>query len=171
MSSQFEAGAPTALSADLTASVVNPLIQSTIDAFGAMAGVSIKKYEVGLLEGKAPFHPITAVIQLSGQARGSVCVSLQRRTAFALVYRMLETRVTEVNDLVCDTVGEFANVIAGATRNAWDELDLQLGLPNIVLGTDCQIHFPGVATPMFVTFNSEIGQVKLVFGLSSRQQL
>ena len=157
-----------ALSADLTASIVNPLIQSTIDAFITTAGVSIKKHEVGLLEGKAPFHPITAVIQLSGQARGSVCVSLQRRTAFALVYRTLEKRITEVNDIVCDAVGDFANGIATATKNAWDGLDMQLGLPNVVLGTDCHIHFPGVATPMFVTFNSEIGQVKLVFGFSSQ---
>lgn len=160
----IQAAKPKQLSASVTSQIVNPLIASTLDAFQMMADVKLTRGELSLLTGKTPFHPVNAVIQLSGHAKGSICVSLQRRTAFALVYRMVELQVSEVNNLVCDTVAEFANVIAGTAKDKLQDLNLELGLPNVVLGTDCQVHFPSVSTPMYVTFNSTIGPLMIAFG-------
>lgn len=153
--------------AQLTASIINPLIRSVIETFQTMAGFTVSRKDLLRLTSKHPYHPITAVIQLSGKIRGSICLSLPRRTAFALVYRMVDVQETEVTDLVCDTVAEFANVIAGSAKDSLSELGLELGLPNVVRGSDCQIWYPATATPMCANFNSEIGPMMVSFGFSA----
>ncbi len=150
--------------ATLTSQIANPIITAAVEVFETMAMVKLRKQEVALLEGRTPFYPVTAVIQLSGRARGSVCLSLQRRTAFALVHRVLGESVNEVNGIVRDTVGEFANVIAGSAKDKLEQLQMELGLPNVVSGNDCRIGFPEYATPMKVTFASELGPLMVAFG-------
>jgi CheY-specific phosphatase CheX len=152
--------------AQLTAQIINPLIGSVMDTFERMAGVTIQRKDLQCLKGKHPYHPITAVIQLSGRARGSICLSVQRRTAFSIVYRMLEVTETDVTDLVCDTISEFVNVIAGNAKDKLTEFGLQIGLPNVVRGTDCDIWYPATSTPMCANFTSEIGPLMVVFGFS-----
>lgn len=148
--------------------IMNPIISGMVDTFAQMAGFAIHRKDLSRLEAKHPYHPITAVIQMSGKIRGSICLSLPRRTAFALVSRMVDVHETEVTNLVCDTVAEFANVIAGTAKNNLLEFGLELGLPNVLQGTNCEIWYPPEAMPMCANFTSDIGPLMLTFGFSGQ---
>lgn len=155
------------LSASRTAEIVNPVIAGTLETFESMVGLTLKKVNMELLQGRYPFHEVTAVIQLSGNPRGSICLSVERRAAFALVKKMVDENVTEITPLVVDTVAEFTNVVAGCAKANLSHLDLEMGLPNVVLGTDCRIAFPSPSVPMAVHFASPLGRIMVAFAFSS----
>jgi chemotaxis protein CheX len=150
--------------ANVTVQIVNPVIAATTEVFDTCLGYRPTRRELGIKDKKTPYYAITAVIGISGRVTGSICLSLPQRTAFSAVHRMVDVQCTEVNQLVCDTVGEFTNMIAGTARGALGEFQLELGLPSVVTGDGHDIQFPQKSQPMFVTFNSEIGPFMLVFG-------
>ncbi|MAG94298.1 MAG: chemotaxis protein CheX [Planctomycetaceae bacterium] len=150
--------------ASLTTEIMNPVVESTVELFDMMLGCPARRRELTLITGRAPLHPVSAFIGLSGLAVGSICVTLPRRTAFAAVYRMVEERCTEVNSLVVDTVGEFANIIAGNAKAKLDNMHLEMGLPNVVIGGNQLVGFPSGSNPMCLTFDSEIGPFSIIFG-------
>ncbi|MCC7423132.1 MAG: chemotaxis protein CheX [Planctomycetaceae bacterium] len=154
----------TAQLANITVQIVNPVIAATTEVFRTCMGYNPVRRELGLKDKKTPYFAITSVIGLSGRVTGSICLSLPQRTAFSAVHRMVDVQCTEVDQLVCDTVGEFTNMIAGTARSTLQEFELELGLPNVVTGDGHDIKFPQRSQPMFVTFNSEIGPFMLVFG-------
>lgn len=154
------------VSASRTAEIVNPIIAGTLETFESMVGLSLKRVSLELLHGRYPFHEVTAVIQMSGNPRGSICLSVERRAAFALVRKMLDECVTEVTPLVIDTVAEFANVVAGCAKMKIQHLDLEMGLPNVVEGTDCRIAFPSHSVPMAVHFASPLGRIMVAFAFT-----
>lgn len=150
-----------------TAEIVNPVIAATTSTFEMMAGVSLKRTELQAFDRMTSLHEISAIVQLSGDPRGSICLSIERRAAFALVRVMLDSVVHEVNSLVLDTVGEFANVVAGSTSSSLSDLDLRLGLPSIVQGTRHQISFPPGSVPMAAHFTSPLGRIMVAFAFIS----
>lgn len=150
--------------ASATVQIMNPIISSTLQVFEAMLGCTATRREVASGQDRIPWNQVTAVIGLSGRATGSICLSMPRRTAFSAVHRMIDERVTEVNSLVCDTVGEFANVIAGTAKDSIKDMKLELGLPSVIAGDTYEIQFPTRSFPMYVTFNSEIGPFMIAFG-------
>lgn len=152
--------------ASFTIAVVNPLITAVVETFSNMAGYRVVRKDLQQVREHHPYHQVTALIQLSGRARGSICLSVSQRTAIALVYKMTEIHETEVTSLVCDTVAEFANVIGGMAKDRLTELGLQLGLPNVVHGSKLEIWYPEDSTPMCVNFSSEIGPLMVTFGFS-----
>jgi len=157
-----------ATSASLTSQIVNPIISATVDTFGLMLESNVTRSGLTLLKPGTSFYEITAVVGLSGKAAGSFCLSFPASTAFETVHRMLELEVDEVTPLVCDAVGEFANVIAGSAKDKLAALDLEMGLPNIVHGQNHAIEFPSNSQPMIATFESEVGNFMLAFGFVNR---
>ena len=148
--------------ASLTSEIINPVISATIETFDMMLGVKLRKTSLKLVQrSELAFHPLTAVIQLSGPAHGSICLSLERRTAFTLVYKLLGESVCEMTPVVIDAAGELVNIIAGTAERSMEHLDLQLGLPSIVGGSD--ISFPSGAVPMAAHFTSNIGRLIVAF--------
>jgi chemotaxis protein CheX len=152
--------------ASATVEIMNPIITATLQVFETMLGCAATRREIANGQDKIPWNQVTAVIGLSGRASGSICLSMPRRTAFSAVHRMVDEQVTEVNSLVCDTVGEFANVIAGKAKDTITRLNLDLGLPNVITGDAYAIQFPTRSFPMYVTFTSEIGPFLIAFGFA-----
>ncbi|MAT16377.1 MAG: chemotaxis protein CheX [Planctomyces sp.] len=158
----------TAASASLTSQIVNPVISATVDTFSMMLDSSITRTGLGLKRPDTSFYDITAIIGLSGKSAGSFCLSFPATTAYETVHRMLDMEVREITPLVCDTVGEFANVIAGSAKDKLASLELEMGLPNIVHGTGHNVEFPSNSQPMLATFDSEVGPFMLAFGFVER---
>ena len=154
--------------ASLTTQIVNPILESTFEAFELMMDVKCKKKGMSLVTEGTPFNPISSVIGLTGLVVGSICLSYPKQTAFNCVKRMVDMEVTEVSGLVCDCVSEFSNVIAGSAKDKVTELDLEIGIPTVVRGDDHRIDFPSTCNPICVDFESEIGPFKVIFGFVDR---
>lgn len=152
--------------ATMTTQVLNPLIQAARDTFGMMLDTEIVKGNVCLHESGDAFYSLSAVIGLAGAVQGSVCLSFSEEVAANAVRTMAGLEGEIDGALLRDTVGEFANVIAGSAKDMISE-DVNLGLPNIIEGKDIRIVFPEQACAMRVEFSTDLGPFSLVFGLKA----
>ncbi len=157
-----------ATSASLTASIVNPILLATIETFDMMLSCKVSRKSLAIKTPETAFYGITAVIGLTGTAAGTICVSFPQETAFACVRRLLDMEFTEVNALVCDSVGEFANMIAGSAKDKLSQAALNLGIPTVVRGEKHHVDFPSNSQPMCVTYESELGPFMIAFGFVNR---
>lgn len=148
--------------------IVNPIIECTFETFEMMMGVKCRKTGIGLKTAETNLFPISAVIALTGSIAGTLCLNFSRVAALEAVKRMVDVELDEITSLVCDTVGEFANVIAGSAKDRVADLDLQIGIPTIIRGESLQIDFPSECRPICVDFESDIGPFKIVFGFVER---
>ncbi len=153
--------APSAPTSIKTADYVNPIIQSTRDVFEMMLGCVPKR--TGLMrkqDAKMP-RDISGVIGISGKTRGTIVLCFPKASALEALHRMIGTVATDIDDDVCDAVGELTNMIAGAAKAQMAHLELSISLPNIVCGEDHVVRFPatsvGSIEPFCVLFDSDLG--------------
>jgi chemotaxis protein CheX len=87
---------------------------------------------------------ISAIIGLTGEARGAVIVSMQKQLALKLTDMLTGGKHTEMDDDVLDAVGEIVNIIAGNVKRDLEEsLRMIISLPTIVQGSGHIIKWPG----------------------------
>jgi chemotaxis protein CheX len=158
----------TAACASLTADCINPIVTSTVTVFRTMAGCELRCGKPYLVGDKNGAHDISGVIGLSGRAVGTVVLSLGEPVALRVTESMLDELPAEINSDVIDTVGELTNMIAGSAKAQLEHLKMSLSLPNVIVGRDHQIAFPGDVTPIGVPFDCPWGSVCVQFGLSEK---
>jgi len=104
------------------------------------------------LEAKLPYFmdkdsvtewDISAVIGLTGEARGAVVISMKDDLAFKLT-EILTGKAHQVQYAdVVDAVGEIINIIAGNVKQELEEaFRLVISLPTIVKGKEHSINWP-----------------------------
>lgn len=149
--------------AAITTEIVNPIIESVTETFDKMLRCRVKRTALSPKMPDTPMHDITAVIGLSGEASGSVCLSFSRRLAFVTIKQMVDEEVYSITPLVCDCVGEFANIITGMAKDRIS-MKLTLGLPNVVHGPGHQVEFPSESRPLIAEFMTDFGPLSIAFG-------
>ncbi|MDR1058898.1 MAG: chemotaxis protein CheX [Treponema sp.] len=86
---------------------------------------------------------ISAIIGLTGEARGAVVISMKKGLAIKLTDILTGTSHTELDDEVVDAVGEIVNIIAGNVKKSLeDAFRLVISLPTIVRGQEHMIKWP-----------------------------
>lgn len=147
-------------------SFINHFIESATNVFDTMLGVQVTRKSLSLKDSPAPTHEVSAIIGLSGRVSGSVVVSFSTNVALKGAGEMLLTEYDDVNAEVVDAVGELTNMIAGGAKAAMDNMELSLGLPNVVCGRDHKIFFPGSVKPVSVGFDTPWGEMAIDVGFN-----
>jgi len=145
---------------------INPFITSLINAFDTMVGCKVRREDVSLKEDNNPNHEVSGVIGLSGNAKGTVVLSISKDVALKAASAMLMEEITELTDDVVDAVGELTNMVAGRAKAELEEYSLSVSIPNVVTGRDYEIRFPSNGTPLCVLFESDWGPLSLEVGLT-----
>lgn len=153
--------------AQRTTEILNPVIQATRETFELMLNCAIEKVGVSLLEATDEQDDILATIALTGETNGSICLQFPRQTAFGVVERLVQIEPEEVDDLVCDCIGELANVIGGGTKSKLQQFALTLGLPQIVRTRSLRNCFAHEAQPLCLSYNSGLGPFHIAFAFDS----
>lgn len=138
-----------------------PFINSVEALFTTMLSSEVERGEIGVTKGEASFHEVTALIGLSGPARGTVALTLHEDTAIAIVNKMLGMSATEVDQTVTDGVGELVNIVAGSAKSNFVDTDgtpIDLSLPNVVRGSDYLVEYPTGTVWLEVPFKSDFGK-------------
>jgi chemotaxis protein CheX len=99
---------------------------------------------------------------------GSVVFSLSREVAYKAVEILIGHKVTEINADVVDAVGELTNMIAGGAKAGLAQYRLSLGLPNVIVGKNHTICFPGNIQPICIAFDTQWGPISIEVGLDTR---
>ncbi|MDR1210822.1 MAG: chemotaxis protein CheX [Spirochaetaceae bacterium] len=103
---------------------------------------------------------ISAVIGLTGEARGAVVISMQKALAMRLTGILTGTSHTGLDEEVLDATGEIVNIIAGNAKKGLEEaFRLVISLPTIVEGKQHTIQWPHSQTRIicipFTLFENE----------------
>jgi chemotaxis protein CheX len=144
---------------------INPFVASIKSVFATMLDCQIDRGEPFIKEGSQPHHEVNGIIGLSGKAKGTVVLSLERDTALAVTEAMLQERPSEIDADVVDAVGELTNVIAGGAKAKLEQFALSVSLPTVIVGKTHCLEFPSNVTPISIPFHCRWGEVTLEVGL------
>jgi chemotaxis protein CheX len=104
---------------------------------------------------------ISAVIGLTGEARGAVVISMKSSLAIRFTDILTGSSHIEPDEEVVDAIGEIVNIIAGnVKKNLEESFRLIISLPTIVQGSNHVIRWPAGNTRIicipFNIFENEI---------------
>lgn len=145
-------------------SIVNPLLTAVIETFDDLLDSQATRGALRLREADAEPCEVTALIALTGRARGAVCLGFDRLTVLEIAARRLGAAVPRLTPVVIDTVGEVTGAIAeSAKRNL--QQGLNMGQPTILRREQYAVHFPDGSEPMRLQFDSDVGPFCVDFGI------
>lgn len=146
---------------------INPFIEATLKSMEMMAQIVATRANLALKEDLITTYEISSIVSLHGQIEGSIIVSMPASLACKLASNMLMEEITEIDAAVQDAIGEMGNIIVGDARRSLKAMnfDVNISLPNIVLGKGHKIarkqNVPCIAIP----FHTEFGDFEVNVGL------
>jgi chemotaxis protein CheX len=156
----------------LDVKLVNPFISAATEVMKTVTGIEIVRKDLFLKKNYRMFGDVSGVMGLSGEATGSVVISMPARLACLLVGRMLgEEPRAEVTDDVRDGIGEIVNMIAGRAKAilAGTEYHFTLSLPAVITGTGHEIAHRSGAPCIAVVFSAGEDEFALQISLSPEE--
>ncbi len=146
---------------------INPVIAATKNVFDTMLQVTPKRTGLRLKTDNVPEYEVSAVIGLTGHVQGTIVLSFAEEVALAVPERMIGVPSETINEEVCDAIGELANMVAGSAKAKLADLELSLGIPNVVTGQGHVVHFPSDVTPICVSFECDLGRFSIEVGFTT----
>lgn len=152
---------------------INPFIESVYELFQTMLKSRVERTKLTLASDGTTAGDITALVGLSGLARGTVALSFPMHTAQAVVGQMLSIDPKEVAESVPDGVAELVNMVAGGAKAKFHvegDSIIELGLPTVVRGGDFVINYPSHASWLDIGFTSGLGpfSLRVTFDLNKK---
>jgi chemotaxis protein CheX len=145
----------------LDATLVNTLMQATIQVLGTMAGTTVTLQEVVPALDYKPVGDISGIIGISGEhGEGMLGLSFTSTLGALLVSRLLGLSPEELSseDLL-DGIGELLNMVSGKAKTALSEANgttYRLSLPSIIKGAGHEIGGRPKNCPfLFLVFDAE----------------
>lgn len=157
----------------MRADYINPFITSLINTFETMLSCPLTRGQIFLKSETTKLHDVSGIIGLSGEAQGTIVLSLEESVALQATTQMLmsETPEVEINTDVVDAVGELTNMVAGGAKAQLTEYQLSISLPGVIKGAGHEVCFPSDVTPICVPFTCPWGALKIEVGLAEVRSL
>ena len=146
---------------------INPFIESVHEMLTTMFACEGVKGKIGVVKKGAgdAKSDVTALIGLSGPARGVVALVFSADTAMTMGSRMLGTELLEVDDTVLDAVAELVNIVGGGAKAKFkggeSDTPINLSLPTVVTGDNYAVDYPSQSMWLEVPFMSDVGSFRL----------
>lgn len=151
--------------ADVAAEVATQLthLDNTVEeVFSMMMGISCSAADVPSVEN----NEVTAIVGLAGVLSGAYVVNVTDAAALRIAGALMGMPVTEIDDMVKDSVGELCNMLAGGWKGRFPQLASQcmLSVPMIATGKDCMLHVkkPSVCVERSYLFESHAMTVSIL---------
>ena len=125
---------------------VRPFVDVCKNVFNEFLGYDLTEGRPYMVESGATSEgDVSAIIGLTGEARGVVVISLKTDMAAKITGELTGMEHKDVDDDVVDAIGEIVNIIAGnVKRTLENEIRLIISLPSIIQGTNHVIRWPGI---------------------------
>lgn len=155
----------------MRADYINPFISSLVNTFETMLSCPLTRGQLYLKTNDTKLHEVSGIIGLSGQAQGTVVLSLEQSVALQATATLLMCETSEINSDVVDAVGELTNMVAGSAKAQLTEYKLSISLPGVIKGQGHEVCFPSDVTPICVPFTCPWGNLKIEVGLTEVRTL
>jgi len=147
---------------------INPFIMSTVTTFETMTKTRPTAGKPTVKTEPFPTYDVSGIIGLSGDAQGSIAISFPKLVALKIVSLMLGTEIKVVGPELTDGVGELANIISGNAKQHFENMNLSISLPNVVIGKDHMLGVQKGAPTIVVPFTSAIGSFSIEVTLKTK---
>jgi chemotaxis protein CheX len=123
---------------------IRPFIDVCENVFKEFLGAELKVARPYFTETSAVNDwDISAVIGLTGEARGAVVISMKKELAMKITQKLTGQKHTDLDADVVDAIGEIVNIIAGNAKKGLEEsFRLVISLPTIVEGREHNVKWP-----------------------------
>jgi chemotaxis protein CheX len=123
---------------------IQPFVDVCIKVFKEFVGVDLTTDRPHFEDKNTIFDwDISAVIGLTGEARGAVVISMKKELAVRLTGLLTGSEHKDLDEEVVDAIGEIVNIIAGNAKKGLEEsFRLVISLPTIVQGKNHTVNWP-----------------------------
>ncbi len=103
---------------------------------------------------------------------GAIILSFPKQTIFKILEKVYFMEFTEVNESVISGVGELANIVYGLVKTSINKQgdNLQMSLPNVILGNQHIIVGVSNGPVVKIPFNTELGDFAVLVYLSENSK-
>ncbi len=91
--------------------LINPFPNATLNVLETMAFVKAKAEKPYLKKDNVAQGDVSAVVDFTGDAKGTVSVTFDELCILKIVSSMFGEEMTAINDEIADAVGELTNMI------------------------------------------------------------
>lgn len=144
--------------------VIEAFIAAARAALAEMAGTEAIVRTVGQARPLRAPDDVSAVVQLTSATEGYLILEFPQRTAAALARRVFSGVLQEIGeDLICDCVGEIANVVAGQSKAllAGTPYHFRFSVPRIVLGVAPELELSSGRNCLAVSLSTDLGDIAM----------
>jgi CheY-specific phosphatase CheX len=113
--------------------LIDPFVRATQSVFCSMLASACRPGEWQTIHTETPLGELAACVDLQGSVVGAVTFHTPRYGAFKIAERITGLEPDELDELVCDSVREMANMIGGHGKRELELLRLSLGLPQLAV--------------------------------------
>ncbi len=141
------------------------IIEATQEIFSSMIMLEVSPGEPFVRRNEMLTGSISGLVGLAGTTKGMLAIHLTKPAALAVTGAFLGMEVNEIDEDVCDAIGELANMLAGSMKAAIDPKGsgVKLSMPSAIHGQeyaiDCLARAESVTVPF--TFNGVSFMVEL----------
>ncbi len=144
---------------NMKAEFINPFLESTISVVSTMASVQPVAGTPFIKKESAVVGDVSAIVGITGEAEGSICLSFTRDCILYIVSKMFGEKKIEIDEEVKDAVGELTNMISGASRRALEGLGHQFqgAIPSVISGHNHEVRHVTKGPILSIPFTTEAG--------------
>lgn len=146
---------------------INPFILSNMETFTKMLSLTAKPGKAMLKVHSKLDYDVSGLIGLSGKVIGSVAMSFPEPSALAICNKFMGAAYTDMSEDILDAVGELVNIVAGNAKKGLSEFDIEISLPNVIVGHNHRIVEPKGAISFVVPFTTDLGGFHMGVSLKS----
>jgi chemotaxis protein CheX len=138
---------------------INPFLEATIDVLKTMAFVEPIPGKPYLKKDNYAKGDISAIIGMTGAAKGSLALTFSESCIVRIVSNMLGEEIKEINGDIKDAVGEITNMVSGSARKRLEAegFSLSAAIPTVVSGKGHSIVHVMGGPSIIIPFNTEHG--------------
>jgi chemotaxis protein CheX len=145
--------------------LAKPFISATKHVLSAAAALEVVAGPPYVKKDKVACGCVSALIGITGDRKGTFCISFDKNTAVYIVRQMLGDAIEDVVQDVQDAMGEITNMISGHARVGLVDLGLKLqgSTPSVIMGDNHSISYRASAQAIAIPFSCRAGKFTLEF--------
>lgn len=146
--------------------LIGPFARAAADVFATMLNCPCRPGPIQSIDRGHRKQSVTSVIGLSGALTGALSITMSKAGAIQVLSRMTGMEAEYVDDFVLDAVGEMANMVGGTGKKALSQFQLLLGLPQVIVGDDYEVHTPRWARHCWLPLECDLGPCSIDVGFN-----